>query len=136
MTQSKTWRRLAAGLAMLSFGSVAFLFGHGCGSVSNDLQDAITRATTAACDRYQTCGAIGPGGSYETLAACQADWNNKFTMQWPASPCQGRIDQGMLSTCVERIDSTMCASILDVLNTFYVICSAANVCDVHDAGTD
>lgn len=135
MTQSNSWRGAAAGLAMLTVGAVAFLFGHGCGSVSNDRQDAISRATTAACERYQSCGAIGKGLSYDTLSDCQADWRNKFTMQWTEAQCQGRIDQSMLTNCIERIDSTMCTSILDVLNTFYVICSTANVCDIHDAGT-
>jgi hypothetical protein len=135
MTHSKTWRSAAAGLATLMVGSAAFLFGHGCGSVSNDRQDAINQATNAACQRYQTCGAIGKGLSYESVSDCQADWKSKFTTQWTEAQCQARIDHAMLNNCVERIDSTMCTSILDVLNTFYVVCSAANVCDIHDAGT-
>lgn len=136
MTHSNSRRSAAAGLATLAFGSLAFLVGHGCGSVSNDRQDAINQATAATCSRYQQCGAIGAGLSYDTLSDCQDDWKNKFSMQWMESQCDGRIDHAMLSTCIERIDSTMCTSILDVLNTFYVICSTANVCDIHDAGTD
>lgn len=137
MTDTKTIRGAAAACGMLVLGAAGFLFGHGCGSVSNDRQDAINQATTAACDRYQSCGLISSaaGASYASVSDCQADWKARFTTQWAPS-CQGRIDHGMLNVCVEAIDSTDCTSVVDVLSTFYVKCSMANVCDLHDAGTD
>ena len=137
MTETKTIRGAAAGFGMLVIGTAAFLFGHGCGSVSNDRQDAINQATASACNRYQACGLIGSAStaSYASISDCQADWKNKFTTQWTQAQCQGRIDKTMLNVCIEGIDSTSCTNVLDVLNTFYVTCSVANVCDVHDAGT-
>ncbi len=127
-----------AAFALFAMGGVAFLFGHGCGTVSNDRQDAINRAASATCSRYQACRAIGTaaGASYASVADCQNIWTGNFTKQWPPSGCQGRIDQSMLSLCIQRINTTECTSILDILNTLYVVCSEANVCDVRDAGTD
>jgi hypothetical protein len=135
MTETKTLRGAAAAVAMVVIGAAGFLFGHGCGSVSNDRDEAINQAATATCSRYQACGAIGTAGAPATVSDCQNDWKATFTKQWPPAQCQGRIDQSMLSLCVQRINSTECTSILDILNTLYVVCSEANVCDVHDAGT-
>ncbi len=136
MTQVRRARGPLAALALT--GAVAFLFGHGCGSVSNDRQDAIHQAASATCSRYQACGAIGTaaGASYASVADCRNEWTSNFTKQWTPAACQGRIDQSMLSVCLQRINTTECTSILDILNTLYVVCSQANVCDVHDAGTD
>lgn len=137
MSETKTIRGAAAAFGTLALGALAFLSGHGCGSVSNDRQDAINQATTAACNRYQACGLISNAStaSYATISDCQSEWNDRFTKQWTQAQCQGRIDKSMLNVCIEGIDSTSCTSVLDVLNTFYVTCSVANVCDVHDAGT-
>jgi hypothetical protein len=138
MTKIANGSRLSAGLAMLAFGTVGFLFGHGCGSVTNDRDDAINQATTATCNRYQTCGLIGASAtaSYMTVGDCQADWKLKFTNQWTAVQCQGHIDHPMLGLCLNAITATSCTSTLDVLTTFYVKCGAGPVCDVPpDAGT-
>jgi len=133
--QKRASTRWPALLALLALGPVGFLFGHGCGSVTNDLDAAINNAATDACNRYQACGAIGPSGSYETLGACQNDWKAKFSNQWTPSACQGRIDQAMLTVCRDAINSTSCTNVLDILNTFLVKCSAAAVCDLpSDAG--
>ncbi len=134
-TRTRNSGRWPAILALLALGPVGFLFAHGCGSVASDRDAAINNAAADACDRYQACGDIGPSGSYMSIGDCQTDWKAKFTTQWPANECEGRIDQTMLGVCRSRIMSTSCTSVLDVLTTFEVYCSAAAVCDVPaDAG--
>jgi hypothetical protein len=126
--------RWPAILALLAIGPVGFLFAHGCGSVTNDRDSAISAAATDACNRYQACGDISATGSYMSIADCQTDWKAKFTNQWPANECEGRIDQSMLGVCRSRIMSTSCTNVLDVLTTFEVYCSAAAVCDLPSDG--
>ncbi|HSS38538.1 MAG TPA: DUF6184 family natural product biosynthesis lipoprotein [Polyangia bacterium] len=138
MTKTAKVSGLPAGLAIVAIGAVGFLFGHGCGSVTNDRDDAINQATTATCSRYQACGLIGPDAtaSYATVGDCQSHWNEMFTKQWTAAQCQGHIDHPMLTVCLNAISSTSCTSVLDVLTTLYVKCGAGPVCDVPpDAGT-
>jgi hypothetical protein len=130
-------RRWRATVAALAIGVTGFLVGvgYGCGSVTDDRDAAINSATTAACNRYQACNAIGPSGSYATISDCQTDWKAKFTNQWTQADCEGRIDQTMLNVCRDAINGTSCTSVLDILNTFLVKCSAAAVCDLPaDAG--
>jgi len=137
MTTPTTKSRLLPALAMLAIGTIGFMFGHGCGSVTNDRDDAINRATTATCNRYQACGLIGAAAtaSFATVGDCQAQWKAKFTAQWTPAQCQGRIDQPMLDVCVEAINGTSCTNFLDVLTTFYVKCGAAPICGATpDAG--
>ena len=132
--ETRTPNRWPTILALLVIGPVGFLFGHGCGSVTNDRDAAINNAAADACGRYQSCGDIGPSGTYPSITDCQTDWKAKFTMQWPPE-CQGRIDQAMLNVCRAAITSTSCTSVLDFLNTLYVKCAASSVCDLpSDAG--
>ncbi len=138
MTQPTKGSGLRAGLAVLAMGTVGGLFGYGCGTVTNDRDDAINRATTATCMRYQACGLIGSAAtaSFTTVGDCQAQWKAKFTTQWTPAQCQGHIDQPMLNVCLEAINGTSCTNVLDVLTTFYVKCGASPVCGVPpDAGT-
>lgn len=137
MTNTAKRSALPAGLAILAIGTVGVLFGHGCGTVTNDLNDAINQATTATCDRYQSCGLIGSeaGASYATVDMCQAHWKDTFSKQWTPAQCQGHIDHPMLNVCLNAINGTSCTSVLDVLTTLYVKCGAGPVCDVpSDAG--
>ena len=138
MTKTANGPGLLAGVAMVAVAAAGFVFGHGCGSVTNDRDDALGKATTATCNRYQACGLIGdaPTASYATVGLCQADWNDKFNKQWTPAQCQGHIDEPMLTVCLNAISATSCTNILDVLTTFYVKCGAGPVCDVPpDAGT-
>lgn len=137
MTKTSKRSGLPVALAMAALGTLGVLVGHGCGSVTNDRDDALNRATTATCSRYQACGLIGDGASakYATVSVCQDEWRAKFSMLWPVAQCQGHIDHPMLDVCVAAIDSTSCTSVLDVLTTFYVKCGPGPVCDVPpDAG--
>jgi Family of unknown function (DUF6184) len=126
------------GVLAVAVASAGFLFGYGCGNVTSDRDAAINTVTSDACARYQACGAIGPSAGangYPSISDCQAAWKAKFTTQWPANECEGRIDQSMLGVCRSRIMSTSCDSVVDVLVTFEVTCSAAAVCDLpSDAG--
>ena len=61
------------------------------------------------------------------LASCEIAWRANWDNAWPASDCQGRIDQASLNVCFERINSTQCASFVDFLTTLG-ICGKANVC--------
>ncbi|HVT07568.1 MAG TPA: DUF6184 family natural product biosynthesis lipoprotein [Polyangia bacterium] len=137
MTRTSNRSGIPIGLAMLAFGTIGLLAGHGCGSVTNDRDDAISRATNATCARYQTCGLIGDGAnaSYATVGVCQDEWRAKFSNQWTVPQCQGHIDHAMLDVCLAAINGTSCTSVLDVLTTFYVKCGIAPICDVPpDAG--
>jgi hypothetical protein len=129
--------RWTGAFAALVVGSAGFLFGHGCGSVASDRDTAINQVTSDACARYQACGAIGPSAGsngYASINDCQTAWKDKFTTQWPPNECEGRIDQSMLGVCRSRIMSTSCDSVVDVLVTFEVTCSAAAVCDLPADG--
>jgi len=137
MTKASKSSRLPVGLALLALGTAGVLLGYGCGSVTNDRDDAINRATNATCARYETCGLIGDAAadSYATLGDCQADWKKRYTDQWTVAQCQGHIDHPMLDVCLNAIAGTSCTSVLDVLNTFYVKCGVGPICDVPpDAG--
>jgi Family of unknown function (DUF6184) len=109
--------------------TIAAVTGRGCGGVADTRVEARDSATQHTCTRYQACGDLGAGMSYPDFSACTTYWQASWDSQWPVADCQGRIDQGQLAVCLSAIDGTSCTSVLDFLNTMYVKCGKANVCD-------
>ena len=105
---------------------VAAVSGPGCGGVKTSRADAREKATKATCDQYDECKAIGPGLMYENRESCEIAWESIWESAWPIADCEGRIDDGALKNCVNRISSTTC-DLIDVLRTLD-LCAKKNVC--------
>jgi hypothetical protein len=72
---------------ILTLGLIAG-FAAGCNTiadVTNSQADAVTAATNATCDRYDECGEIGAGKTYETRESCENQVRDFWNDQWPAS---------------------------------------------------
>jgi Family of unknown function (DUF6184) len=131
----KSMFRRASVLALVSAG--ALLVGFGCGAVTDARVQARDSAAQATCMRYQACQDIGPGLTYADYNSCLTVWQGNWENDWPASTCQGKIDQAKLSVCLDAIGATACTGFDFVLTLGK--CSAANVCDLGappDAATD
>jgi hypothetical protein len=100
----------------------------GCGGVKASREGARDQATAATCKRYDQCGLIGAGKTYETSDSCSVDWTARWESQWPAADCEGQIKQDALNVCLDRIASTDCTSVVDFLSTLLGTCSKQNVC--------
>jgi uncharacterized protein DUF6184 len=109
--------------------AIAVVTGRGCGGVTDTRVEARDSATQHTCARYQACGDLGAGMSYADFSSCTTQWQANWDSAWPAADCQGKIDQSQLAVCLSAIDGTSCTSVLDILNTIYVKCGKANVCD-------
>jgi hypothetical protein len=112
-----------------------------CGGVAGNATrvEARDSATQATCDKYNMCGAIGVGKTYETIDSCKTIWQGNWENQWPIATCEGKINQPALNLCLSAIAGTVCTSIADILTTLYVKCSAAMVCPggtPADGGSD
>ncbi len=123
-----TFRRITG---VVLFCASALAGARGCGAVTDTRVTARDNATKATCDRYQACGFIAPNANpgYPDRASCEIAWRANWDNAWPASDCQGRIDQASLNVCLERINSTQCTSFVDFLATLG-ICGKANVCSL------
>jgi hypothetical protein len=89
-------------------------------------ESARDQATTATCTRYNACSMF-PSAAYPSMEACEIDWRANWEKAWPASTCEGKIDQAAFELCLNAISSTGC-NLVDLLSTLGK-CSAANVCD-------
>ncbi len=118
----------------------ALLSARGCGGVTDSRVAARDQATTATCTAYQRCGQIGSASTdaYPDYSSCVTVWEGKWESLWPASTCQGKIVEANLTVCLNAIGGTDCSSLLDILTTLYVKCSAASVCGAGttDAAAD
>jgi hypothetical protein len=120
----RPWVRLCLGVCL--YGGVGLL--PACGGVTNSQVVARDQATTAACDWYGGCGAIGAGLTYDTRASCETQVRAQWDQAWPPSDCDSKINQGQLSICLDAIHATQCGNVLDILSTLAVKCPKANVC--------
>src|SRR4029450_12210534 len=86
---------IAAGLATC---------GGGVTTAMDTRESARDKATTAACDRYQTCGLIGQdtGDAYATYDSCRIDWLARWESRWPIATCIA-INQPGLNVCLSAI---------------------------------
>jgi Family of unknown function (DUF6184) len=108
---------LAAGLAVV---------GSTCGGVTDSRESARDKATKATCDRYQTCGLIGPGATYATYDSCIAVWTANWEQRFPVATCAA-INQAGLGVCLNAIAATECTSFVDFLATLGK-CEEVDVC--------
>ena len=60
-----------------------------CGGVAGNATrvDARDTATQATCDKYNMCGAIGPGKTYETVDSCKTIWQGNWENMLPFATC-------------------------------------------------
>jgi len=103
----------------------------GCNTVAdvtNSQADAVSSAVSSTCDRYEACGAVGAGKSYETMTECENDSKDFWNDHWTVAKCEGKINGAALTVCTDRIESTTCDSFLDKLNTVYNSCASDDVC--------
>jgi hypothetical protein len=113
-------RKLAGILAVTILAVTA-----GCNSgVSRE--SARDQATTLTCEQYVRCMAIGTGKAFPTQADCELHWQATWDSQWPATACEGKINQDAFATCLAAIRGTSC-NLADLLITLGK-CGAANVC--------
>src|SRR5436190_247623 len=100
---------LAAGLAAV---------GSACGGVTDSRESARDKATKATCDRYQSCGLIGPDtdDAYATYDSCSTVWKANWEQRWPVATCAS-INQTNLGVCLNAIGATECTSVIDFLAT-------------------
>ena len=91
-------------------------------------ESARDAATKATCDRYNTCGAIGPAAddSYVSHDSCSIDWLAMWEQRWPPGSCPG-INSAGLNVCLNAIGATDCANIFDFFATLGK-CEAIDVC--------
>ena len=61
-----------------------------CGGVTDSRESARDKATKATCDRYQSCGLIGPGATYATYDSCSTVWTANWEQRWPVATCEVR----------------------------------------------
>ena len=113
------------GLAAIAASSSA------CGgsvTTTHTRESARELATKTTCDRYNTCGAIGPAvdDAYPSYDACSIDWLATWDQRWPASSCPA-ISQSGFNVCLNAIAATDCANIVDFLVTLSK-CEAIDVC--------
>jgi len=106
-----------------------------CGGVTDSRESARDKATKATCDRYNTCGLIGPDAddAYATYDSCETLWKANWENAWPVATCMS-INQSMLNVCLSAIAATDCASFIDFLATLGK-CQAVDVC-VAPSGND
>ena len=125
--QSYDWAmRNIVFVALALFGGIV-----GCNTVAditNKQSDAVNAAASETCDRYEACGNIGAGKTYETKEACDKESHDFWNGQWTVEKCEGKIDGDALTVCTDRIASTDCNSFVDKLNTVYNSCASDDVC--------
>ena len=109
---------LAAGLAVV---------GSTCGGVTDSRESARDKATKATCDRYQTCGLIGPGADLRDLRFLQHRLDGQLGAGWPVATCAVDQPDAASSVCLSAIDATDCTSIIDFLATL-AKCEDVDVC--------
>jgi hypothetical protein len=114
--------------ALASTALVAALFGGLAASCSSSVsrEQARDQATTATCQRYVMCNAIGAGKAYPTEPDCELQWQAMWDNYWPASTCDDKINQAALDVCLNAIGGTAC-NVVDFFATLGK-CSAMNVC--------
>jgi hypothetical protein len=93
-------------------------------------ESARDQATTATCTRYNMCSMF-PSAAYPSMDACEIAWRANWDKAWPASECEGKIDQAAFELCLNAISATAC-NVFDFFSTLGK-CSAANVCDATTA---
>jgi len=110
---------LAAGLATVA---------STCGGVTDSRESARDKATKATCDRYQSCGLIGPDAAdaYATYDSCSTVWKANWEQRFPVATCTA-INQMGLGVCLNAIAATECTSFVDFLATLGK-CEEVDVC--------
>lgn len=135
MTRMTAGTTTTLGRTALVLGLLAAAAGaSSCGGVTDERVAARDKATTAACDRYNTCMLIGPnmGQAYVTYDSCTTVWRSNFEQMWPAATCR-QINQQMLNVCLSAIAATDCMG-FDFVGTL-LKCQAQDICvGLADAG--
>ena len=86
----------------------------GAGVVANEA--AVTRLTSARCDRALACNEFGEKAKYKDDAACRRENHHDLEAELRASECPRGIRQEKLANCVEEIRNEKCGNILDKIS--------------------
>lgn len=86
----------------------------GAGVVANEA--AVTRLTTARCDRARACNEFGEKEKYKDEGACKRENQHDLDAELRASECPRGIRQEKLANCVEEIRNEKCGNILDKIS--------------------
>jgi hypothetical protein len=122
---------------LVAFAAAVVAASAGCGNVnasSHSQVAARTAATSQTCDRFQMCGDIGAGKTYETRASCETQVGSFWDQTWPPAECESKIDPTRLDVCLAAIRAADCANPSAVLVSFVVNCSKAQICDLATDG--
>lgn len=110
-----------------------------CDEGGDSRQSARQQATTASCDSYARCEAIGSGKKYATLDDCQVKNEAYWNDAWPVAECDNKINSANLEICLGAIRSVECGNGLDLLNVIVNKCPKEKVCGsiaTKDASVD
>jgi len=107
-----------------------------CGDVSSSQMVARDKATSATCDWYQMCQQIGPNPNqrYTSRSSCEVDVRAAWETGWPPAECDRKINQTQLDVCINRIKSTDCTNVIDILATITVSCPKEKICSTAADG--
>jgi hypothetical protein len=127
--------KLEGKMRMGKFCVAALFTGAVCVACSGSSSGAISgqpsardQAVTAACGRFNDCGAIGPGKTYASADDCRVDQENFWQKNWPPKTCDNHIDGAQLNTCIDTIHASDCNNPLDLANIALNKCTSAKVC--------
>jgi Family of unknown function (DUF6184) len=96
---------------------------------SESQTSARDRATTAVCNKLQSCGQLDAGQIYTSRDDCQVQQTAYWQNTWPPESCEGRIDSTNLDRCLTAIDQSQCGNGLDFLDIVLNKCTRDSVCD-------
>ena len=120
---SPTAARAGLGAAALALAAVALA----CGSESQS--SARDRATTAVCNKLESCGQLDAGQLYTSPDDCRVKQTDYWQGTWPPESCDGRINDTNLDRCITAIDQSQCGNGLDFLDIVLNKCTRDSVCD-------
>jgi hypothetical protein len=90
-------------------------------------QEALGRIEDATCDREQSCGTIGPGGTFHSREECIEAARAKTERGVSEVQCPGGVDRAAFQRCLDSLEAGQCAQPGDAI-TRSARCDAADLC--------
>lgn len=108
-------------------GSSSSSSGSGGGGAQTAARD---QAVSAACNKAQSCNAIGTGTNktYASMDDCTVKQQGFWQNEWPPKDCDNHIDGAALDTCLTTINTADCGNIADLANIALNKCASGKVC--------
>jgi hypothetical protein len=89
-------------------------------------QAAITKITSARCDREQRCGNVGAGKTYDDRNACENKVGQNTQSDLRASECAGVVPKE-LDECIDEVTNQACNNPIDAV-TRLAACTRSQLC--------